>query len=520
MSYTFHLFLALVLLIFVACSVNPVTGKRELTLVSTEQEIKIGEENYLSSRQSQGGDLTLDPQLTAYVQRVGQKLVKVSERADLPYEFVVLNSSVPNAWALPGGKIAINRGLLTELNSEAELAAVLGHEIVHAAARHSARSMERGTLMQVGVLGLGLAIGERDNAGLLVGAAQAGTALLGLKYGRDAELEADLYGMRYLSRAGYDPRAAISLQETFVKLAKGEKTNWLQGLLGSHPPSQERVETNRRTASQLPAGGFVGVEEYRKQLATVRAAQPAYAKLDAGRAALAKKDASRALQEADAAIALEPREALFYGLRGDALAHQQQYAAARAAYDQAIARNSQFFQFYLQRGLVRQKLNDMDARADLEKSITLLPTATAHAALGDLAAQRGDKRQAIEHYGYAAQSASDLGRAAARQLAKLELPENPQRYLDLRFALTQNGHVEMEVRNRAPLAVQRIAIQLAMLDARGVVVDSDTLYLAWTLQPNAAQRVKTRLQPLSSAKDLQRLRFKVESIEIAEKTAE
>ena len=120
------------------CSVNPVTGDRELVLVSDSQELQMGEQNYVPMQQSQGGQYDVDPALTQYVQNVGNKLAAVSDRP-LPYEFVVLNNSVPNAWALPGGKIAINRGLLTELESEAELAAVLGHEVVHAAARHTAR---------------------------------------------------------------------------------------------------------------------------------------------------------------------------------------------------------------------------------------------------------------------------------------------------------------------------------------------------------------------------------------------
>src|SRR5690606_33080934 len=132
--------LLLLLLGLTACAVNPVTGKREIVLVGEETEIRMGEQNYLPMQQSQGGEYDIDPALTEYVQGVGQKLAAVSDR-DLPYEFVVLNNSVPNAWALPGGKIAINRGLLTELESEAELAAVLGHEIVHAAAGHSANQV-------------------------------------------------------------------------------------------------------------------------------------------------------------------------------------------------------------------------------------------------------------------------------------------------------------------------------------------------------------------------------------------
>ncbi|MBT8141393.1 MAG: M48 family metalloprotease, partial [Gammaproteobacteria bacterium] len=129
--------LLLPLLFLLGCATNPVTGKKELRVVGEDTEINLGIQQYNPARQSQGGDYVIDPQLTKYVQGVGNRLAKVSDRP-LPYEFQVINSSVPNAWALPGGKIAINRGLLYELNSEAELAAVMGHEIVHSAARHGA----------------------------------------------------------------------------------------------------------------------------------------------------------------------------------------------------------------------------------------------------------------------------------------------------------------------------------------------------------------------------------------------
>ena len=132
------------------CATNPVTGKSELSLVSESWELKTGAQQYLPARQGQGGDYVADPEVQAYVQEVGAKLAAVSDRS-LPYEFAVINNSTPNAWALPGGKIAINRGLLTALDSEAELAAVLGHEIVHAAAKHSAKSVQRGALLQAAV---------------------------------------------------------------------------------------------------------------------------------------------------------------------------------------------------------------------------------------------------------------------------------------------------------------------------------------------------------------------------------
>ncbi len=127
----------------------------------------------------------------------------------------MLNSSVPNAWALPGGKIAVNRGLLTELANEAELAAVLGHEIVHAAARHGAQAQERGVLLQGGLVAaqLGAAMGGVDDqaANLLALGTNVGAQLVTMRYGRDAELQADLYGTRLMKAAGYDPRAAVTL---------------------------------------------------------------------------------------------------------------------------------------------------------------------------------------------------------------------------------------------------------------------------------------------------------------------
>jgi len=307
------------LLVLGGCATNPVTGKRELHLVSQAQEIQIGQQSYLPSRQSQGGEYRLVPELTRYINKVGQKLARVSDRPDLPYEFVILNNSVPNAWALPGGKIAINRGLLLELDSEAELAAVLGHEIVHAAARHGARSMERGMLLQLGVIAARMASAGEEYADLMVGAAGVGAQLINTKYGRNAELEADRYGMKYMVRAGYDPREAVTLQQTFVRLSKGRKTNWLEGLFASHPPSQERVEANRKYAATFPSGLETGRQAYLQHIAALKSTQQAYTDYDAGRKALSQGNAGRALSLAKKAIRQEDRQALFYGLRGDAL---------------------------------------------------------------------------------------------------------------------------------------------------------------------------------------------------------
>ncbi len=174
------------------CATNPVTGKKELSLISEAQELSIGKQQYAPLRQAQGGDYVVDARVGSYVNEVGQKLATVSDRK-LPYEFKVLNNSVPNAWALPGGKISINRGLLTELKSEAELAAVLGHEIVHAAAKHGAKGMQRGMLLQgvVAVATIAVATQNADYANLAQLGAGVGAQLINQKYGRDAERESD-----------------------------------------------------------------------------------------------------------------------------------------------------------------------------------------------------------------------------------------------------------------------------------------------------------------------------------------
>jgi predicted Zn-dependent protease len=244
-------------------------------------------------RQSEGGDYVMDPGLTSYVQQVGQRLAAVSDRK-LPYEFTVLNNSIPNAWALPGGKIAVNRGLLTQLKSESELSAVLGHEIVHAAARHSAQQMSRGMLLQGGLIAAQVAASDSDYGSIYTAGAGIAAQLLMQRYGREAELEADKYGIEYMRRAGYDANGAVSLQETFVRMNDRKDSGWLAGLFASHPPSQERLDANRQRVAKLPPGGDLGVERFNAAMAQTMRAKPAYDAYDEGRKALAGSCGRRA----------------------------------------------------------------------------------------------------------------------------------------------------------------------------------------------------------------------------------
>jgi predicted Zn-dependent protease len=450
-----------------ACAVNPVTGKREITFVSESEEIKLGTENYAFMQQAGGGEYDIDPLLTEYVDGVGNRLADVSDRP-LPYEFIVLNSSVPNAWALPGGKIAINRGLLTEINSEAELAAVLGHEIVHAAARHSARQMERGTLLQVAVVGTAIATGNSGYSDLAAGGASVGAQLISQSYGRSAELESDLYGMRYMSKAGYDPQGAVRLQEAFVRLSEGRSSDWLSGLFASHPPSQERVNTNIQTASTLPAGGDVGTERFQAAMQKTLDTRPAYDAYEEGRKALSEDDEDLAVAKAQEAISLFPDEANFYALRGDARYMSEAYDKAIDNYDIAIRRREDFFQYYLQRGLANEKLDqDANAIADLEKSNNMFPTAVAHNALGNIATKQGRKADAIEHYSVVASGQGEVASAALVSLVRLDLVDNPGKYLQARCFQDNNGNLGVSVTNRTPLSVTDVRFDVRFQTSAG-----------------------------------------------------
>ncbi len=497
------------------CAVNPVTGERELHLVSQASEINLGRENYLPAQQSQGGKLNTYPEVGNYVSTIGKRLAKISDRPDLPYEFVVLNNSVPNAWALPGGKIAINRGLLVELENEAELAAVLGHEIVHAAARHGAKGVERGMILQAGAMGVGVAAADSKYADLLVGSAAVGLGLINQKYSRAHELEADHYGMIYMSKAGYEPNAAVTLQQKFVRLSGQRRPNWLQGLFASHPPSQERVNKNARMRQDLPSGGVVGQEEYRKTMAAIFKTKDAYANYDKGLQAISKGQASQAMEFANRALALEPKESFFHGLRGEALLLQNKPQQALSAYNKAVALNSGYYSWYSRRGIIQQQLG-MEAAAirDLQKSNALLPTANANYALGELFLHSGQHSKAIEHLNVAASSESELGKKAGVILAQLELPKKPHKYLAAAVKMDKGGQTFIQVQNRAPVQVRDITVQVESLNSSGKVYNRDVVKIPGPIKPMGSYSAPVRISRESEQYPV-RIKAKVLSAAIA-----
>jgi len=220
------------------CAVNPATGEREFSLMSESQEIAIGQEMDPQIAAEMG--VYDDPALQKYVSGIGQRLAAASERPNLPWKFTVVDSPAINAFAIPGGFIYLTRGIMPFLDDEAELAGVLGHEIGHVTARHSAQQYSRATGTQLGLIVGSIFVPEVQQLG---GLAQTAFGVLFLKYGRDDELQADALGTRYTARTGWDPAGVAGMLGTLDRIGQAsEDRRGVPNWLATHPPPADRVE--------------------------------------------------------------------------------------------------------------------------------------------------------------------------------------------------------------------------------------------------------------------------------------
>jgi len=237
-----------VLGLVVGCATNPVTGKHQLSLVSSSQELAIGQEGY-GAVLAEYGQYD-DKQLAAFVDSVGKKLAAVSHLPKLEWHFTLLDDPTVNAFAMPGGYIYITRGIMAHLNSEAQLAGVLGHEIGHVTARHTANRM---TQQQLAGLGVGIASVISPTFQRYSGMAQQALGLMFLKYSRDDETQADQLGVEYATKAGYDPR---EIPETYVMLRRvGEAGGQrMPAFMSTHPDPGDREVRTHDLAAAAAAG--------------------------------------------------------------------------------------------------------------------------------------------------------------------------------------------------------------------------------------------------------------------------
>ncbi|MGH9173710.1 MAG: M48 family metalloprotease, partial [Vicinamibacterales bacterium] len=245
-----------------ACATNPVTGKREVSLLSEAQEIAIGQQYDAEVRREMG--VYDDPELQRYVSDIGHRLAKLSHRPNLPWTFTVVDHSAINAFALPGGFIYITRGILPYLDDEAELAGVLGHEIAHVTARHAAQQYTRATGGQLGLIALGIFVpGARPFGDL----ASTALGIAFLKYGRDDERESDRIGMEYASQGGWDPSGVPRFLATLARVDELSERG-VPNFLTTHPePAARVIETEPLAAKLAASGGSQRDREgYREQI--------------------------------------------------------------------------------------------------------------------------------------------------------------------------------------------------------------------------------------------------------------
>ena len=274
------------------CATDPVTGKKQLMLVSENTEIQI-DQQYSPIQISGDFGAVQDSQLNSYVSQVGNKMAAKSHRPHMPYSFRVVNATYVNAYAFPGGTVAATRGIMLSLENEAELAALLGHELGHVNARHSAEQMSKGKLTQAVVGGVSVLAGTQSAAlgdmASQLGQISAGALLAA--YSRDNEREADALGMKYMVGAGYGSQGFVGLMDMLNSMSKHKSTT-VDLLFATHPMSQERYDTAVQMANtqySSAAKGPLFRERYMDHTAGLRVQKTAIDEIQKGEKLLAQR---------------------------------------------------------------------------------------------------------------------------------------------------------------------------------------------------------------------------------------
>lgn len=414
-----------------ACAVNPATGKTELALipVSASEEIALGEKTFPQAVQQMGGEYP-DARLNAYINQVGIRLGRASQRPDLPYQFKVVNDSTPNAFALPGGFIAITRGLLINMNNEAQLASILGHEIGHVTARHAVQGMQRGTLLNVGLSVLSGVTGDTALGPLAQQAGELSAALLDRSYSREQERESDRLGIDYMVQASYNPQGAVQVQEYFYRqIEGGAQPMWLAGLFRTHPFSKERMQDNAdyirtRYAQTLNNPNYVlRPDSFQAAVASLQKSRKGYELYDEARQLEASGNLPRAIAVYLQAAAAAPDESLILTGLGMAYLKAEDAASARLHLSRAVQIDGNYYLSRMGHGYaLMQKGDNAGGVRELEASMKLLPTLQGGYLLAEGYEKTGQTQKAVELYRAVAEADPNgkLGRAAAERVKALQ----------------------------------------------------------------------------------------------------
>jgi predicted Zn-dependent protease len=381
------------------CAINPVTGERELMFVSEKQEMEMGKELYPNALWGDlgGGGEYKDEKLKAYLKGIVLRIHAVSHRTNLPVEFAVQNSSVPNAWAIPG-YVVITRGLLAALGNEAEFTFVMGHEMGHVSARHSARQVTYGMLQQIGLGAAGIAVGGKEYSDIALRLGAIGSSLLLLKYSRDDELEADRLGITYMTKLGYNPENAVSAHKNLEKISQeymkslgknAEERGFFEDLLSTHPRTSVRIEEIQHMINEMQpfavTGDGANKEKFRTAVAELKNTNKIYLEYyDKAVRAFGKNDIDEADNLVSNAIKADSSQPSFYALKGFIRLKRKDYAEAERYFNAALNLYKDYEPALRGMGAIRYYKGEYsEGIGYLKRSISLFPQdISAHYFLG------------------------------------------------------------------------------------------------------------------------------------------
>jgi len=405
-----------ILLIIYNCAYNPVNCKKELSFMSESMEQKTGEQYYPFYTQVSNG-LFPDKELQEYVSQVGNSLLNHPHRRNFKYEFNVINTSVPNAYALPGGKVSITRGLLVKMQNEDQLAGVLGHEIGHINARHTADRYTK-TILAQAVLLAGAYYLEKKNvkqSEIYIAAGFFGSQLTLLKYSRDNEREADKLGVEYMVNSGYNPQGYVELMEILKSLHDREPSK-LEAFFSTHPLTSERIaDAKNLIASQYSVHSStrdLKTQVFAEKTNILKLTEKAYSTFDEGIALLKNKNYKEAEKKFNDAINQYNKDSLFYSYLSFTKSKLGNYRDALNVAEKAVSLYPDFYIARLVKGIALAELKDYNnAIIELNQANNLVASSNATAAF------------------YLAKSydeIKDITKAVASYKKVLELTEEPE----------------------------------------------------------------------------------------------
>jgi len=351
----FKLFTVLLSLLLFSCiqEVDPLSGKRTYTLLSTEQEISIGHQ-IIPAAINENDGLYPDREVQNYVRQLGEKIASVTPRR-VDYRFYVLNSSDVNAFALPGGPVFVTRGIILKMDKESELAGVLAHELGHINARHHAKFLEKTYGMNILLNILGIALHDSKYAQAVMNLAQVSAGLLQLKFSRDQENEADSLGVRFSYQAGYAPAGLISMFEKFKAMEKNGGVEWLS----THPLPETRIKNvQEMIARQYPDGYKLkqDSESFHRVQSILRATKQSYDYVERAKKYIKSRNYNEALNLLDRAIEIYGSNQA-YTYRALVNLRLRRYSASINDAQKAIELDSLYFLPMLIKGIALNQTN-------------------------------------------------------------------------------------------------------------------------------------------------------------------